>query len=111
MIDFKVAHCPQAVILFAVYYYVRYGVLYHNLEEIMAEPGVWVGQATMIRWVAKYSHLAAGSAQKRKASTAESWRMHETYVKTRGDWVYFPRRETRRLPNLCATMEYRNGSL
>ena len=38
MIDFKGNHFPKSVILFAVFSYVRYGVSYQDLVEIMAEP-------------------------------------------------------------------------
>jgi hypothetical protein len=34
-VDFKGAHYPKSVILYAVYFYVRYGVSYRDLEEIM----------------------------------------------------------------------------
>ncbi|WP_120632240.1 IS6 family transposase [Ruegeria sp. EL01] len=91
MIDFKGAHYPQSVILFAVYFYVRYGVSYRDLEELMAERGVSVDHATLNRWVVKYSPQVAQMAQKRKIRTAESWRMDETYIKVRGDWVYLYR--------------------
>ena len=77
--------------MFAVYFYVRYGVSYRDLEEIMAERGVSVDHATLNRWVEKYSPEAARVAQKRKAKTAESWRMDETYVKVSGAWMYLYR--------------------
>ena len=35
MINFKGTHYPKDVILYAVFFYVRYGVSYHDLEEIM----------------------------------------------------------------------------
>jgi len=38
-ISFKGAHFPKDVILFAVFFYVRYGVSYRDLEEILAERG------------------------------------------------------------------------
>ena len=41
--SFKGAHFPKDVILHAVFFYLRYGVSYHNLGEIMAERGVMVG--------------------------------------------------------------------
>ena len=91
MIDFKGAHYPRCVILYAVYFYVRYGVSFRDLEEIMAERGVSVDHATLNRWVVKYSPLAAREAQKRKVSTAEFWRMDETYIKVRGEWVFLYR--------------------
>ncbi len=37
MISFKGAQAPEYVILFAVFFYVRYGVSYRYLEEIMAK--------------------------------------------------------------------------
>jgi putative transposase len=53
MISFKGAQFPKDVILFAVFFYVRYTVSYRDLEEIMAERGVRVDHATLNRWVAK----------------------------------------------------------
>jgi len=88
MISFKGAQFPKDVIHFAVFFYVRYTVSYRDLEEIMAERGVAVDHATLNRWVTKYSSLIANNARRRKVPANRSWRMDETYVKVRGDWVY-----------------------
>jgi putative transposase len=90
-IDFKGNHFPKSVILYAVFFYVRYGVSYRDLEEIMAERGVEIDHATLNRWVVKFSPLIAASAQARKKLTAISWRMDETYIKVRGKWTYLYR--------------------
>ncbi|POZ49704.1 IS6 family transposase [Methylovulum psychrotolerans] len=45
-ISFKGAHYPKDVILHTVFFYVRYGVSYRDLEEILAERGVAVDHAT-----------------------------------------------------------------
>jgi len=74
-IDFKGCHYPKGVILYAVFFYVRYAVSYRDLEEIMAERGVQVDHVTLNRWVVKYSPGIAKTAQIRKHSTAASWRM------------------------------------
>ena len=66
MISFKGAHFPKDIILYAVFFYVRYGVSYRDLEEIMAERGVKVDHATLNRWVIDYSPLIAAEAKKRK---------------------------------------------
>jgi putative transposase len=85
-VDFKGSHYPKAVILYAVFFYVRYSVSYRDLEEIMAERGVKVDHATLNRWVVKYSPMIAKSAQQRKLATklatGQSWRMDETYTCT-----------------------------
>lgn len=72
-IDFKGSHYPKSVILYAVFFYVRYAVSYRDLEEIMAERGIRVDHATLNRWVVKYSPDIAQTAQLRKRPTAGSW--------------------------------------
>ncbi len=91
MISFKGAHFPKDVILFAVFFYVRYTVSYRGLEEIMAERGVRVDYATLSRWVTKYSPLIADNARRQKAPANRSWRMDETYIKVKGEWAYLYR--------------------
>ncbi|MDP5211006.1 IS6 family transposase [Microbulbifer sp. 2205BS26-8] len=91
LINFKGAHYPKDVILYAVFFYVRYSVSYRDLEEIMQERGVTVDHATLNRWVVRYSPLIAEQAQKQKRSVATSWRMDETYIKVKGKWVYLYR--------------------
>jgi putative transposase len=91
MIDFKSSHYPKDVILYAVFFYVRYAVSYRDLEEIMAERGVEVDHATLNRWVVKYSPIIATQAQRQKSGTSSSWRMDETYIKVKGKWTYYYR--------------------
>lgn len=91
MIDFKGNHYPKDVILYAVFFYVRYAVSYRDLEEIMAERGVNVDHATLNRWVVKYSPMIAFGVQREKSRTSSSWCMDETYIKVKGRWTYYYR--------------------
>ena len=91
MVDFKGAHYPKDVILYAVFFYVRYAVSYRDLEEIMAERGVSVDHATLNRWVVRYSPPLAREANLRKRSVAGSWKMDETYIQVKGRWTYLYR--------------------
>ena len=72
---FKGVHYPKSVILYAFFFYVRYGVSSRDLEEVMAERGVDLDHATLNRWVVKFSPMIADGARKKKRATAESWRM------------------------------------
>ena len=72
MISFKGSNYPKDVILYAVYFYVRYAVPYRDLEEIMAKRGVKVDHATLNRWVVKYSPLIASQAQRQKSKISSS---------------------------------------
>jgi putative transposase len=56
MISFKGTHFPKDVILYAVFFYVRYGVSNRDLEEIMGERGVKVDHSTLNRWVIPLVH-------------------------------------------------------
>jgi putative transposase len=91
MISFKGCHFPKPVILHAIYFYLRYSVSLRDLEEILAERGVAVDHATLSRWVVKFSPLVALEEHRRKRPSAVSWRMDETYIKVRGQWVYLYR--------------------
>jgi putative transposase len=91
MISFKGCHFPKSVILHAIYFYLRYSISLRDLEEILAERGVVVDHATLGRWVVKFSPLVAIEAHKRKRPGAVSWRMDETYITVRGQWMYLYR--------------------
>ena len=64
MISYKGAHFPKDIILHAVFFYVRYGVSYRDLEAIMEERGVKVDHSTFNRWVINYSSSLALAAKK-----------------------------------------------
>ena len=53
MISFSGNHFLKDVILYAVFFYLRYAVSYRDLEEIMEERSVIVDHATLNRWVIK----------------------------------------------------------
>ena len=86
MINLKGMHYPKHIILFAVFFYVRYGVSYRDLENIMQERGVNVDHATLNRWVVKYSPVIVQLAKKKSKPASPSWRMDETYIKVKGSW-------------------------
>lgn len=91
VISFKGAQYPKDVILFAVFFYLRYGVSYRVLEEIMSERGVAVEYTTLNSWVTKYASAIAEVARRSKGPCNRSWRMDKTYIKVKGAWVYLYR--------------------
>ena len=50
-----------------------------------------VDHATVQRWVVEYSPELMEQARKVMKSSADSWRMDETYIKVKGEWVYLYR--------------------
>ncbi len=90
MINFKGAHYPQAVILMAIRWYVAYPLSYRDVEELLKERGVEVDHATLNRWVIKYAPELEKSFRSCKKAVGKSWRMDETYIRVKGEWVYLP---------------------
>ena len=66
MISFKGTRFPKDVILYAAFFYVRYGFSYRDLEAIMEERGVKVDHSTLNRWVIQYPSSLALAAKKLK---------------------------------------------
>lgn len=46
----------------AVRWYLRYGLSYRNLEELLAERGVEVDHVTVYRWVQRFTPLFTDAA-------------------------------------------------
>src|SRR5450631_2132391 len=46
---------PREVISVAVRWYLRYGLSYRDVEELMAERGVTVDHVTVYRWVQRFT--------------------------------------------------------
>jgi transposase-like protein len=50
---------PPEVIVLAVRWYLRFGLSFRDVEELLAERGIQVDHVTIFRWVAAV-HAAAG---------------------------------------------------
>src|SRR5437764_384409 len=51
---------PPDVITLAVRWYLRYGLSYRDLEELLAERGITVDHVTVYRWVRRFSGWTMG---------------------------------------------------
>lgn len=90
-ISFKGAHFPPAVILMGIRWYLAYPLSTRHVEELMEERGVNVDHSTINRWVIKYSPQLEEEFHRRKRRVWTSWRMDETYIRVKGEWVYLYR--------------------
>ncbi|MGH3686357.1 MAG: hypothetical protein ACRDSM_15150, partial [Pseudonocardiaceae bacterium] len=48
---------PREVIVLAVRWYLRYGLSYRDVEELLAERGIEVDHVTVFRWVQRFTPL------------------------------------------------------
>ena len=79
---------PAEVIVVAVRWYLRYGLSYRDVEELLAERGIDVDHVTVYRWVQRFTPLLADAARFRRHSPGDRWFVDETYVKVNGVWRY-----------------------
>ena len=76
------------MIVVAVRGYLRYGLSYRDVEELLAERGVEVDHVTIFRWVQRFTSLFADAACFARHSPGDRWFVDETYVKVSGVWCY-----------------------
>ena len=79
---------PPDVILLAVRWYLRYGLSYCDVEELLAERGVDVDHVTVYRWVQRSTPLVIEAARPCRHSVGDRWFVDETYVRVAGVWRY-----------------------
>jgi transposase-like protein len=76
------------VIVLAVRWYLRFGLSYRDVEELLTERGVEVDHVTVYRWVQRFTRLLAEAARPCRHAVGDRWFVDETYVKVVGRWRY-----------------------
>jgi len=75
-------------VLLAVRWYLRYGLSYRDVEELLAERGIEVDHVTIYRWVQRFTPLVIDAARLCRHSVGDRWFVDETSVKVSGVWRY-----------------------
>ena len=82
---------PSDVIVLAVRWYLRFGLSYRDVEELLTERGVEVDHVTVYRWVLRFTSLLAEAARPCRHRVGDRWWVDETYVRVAGQWRYVNR--------------------
>ena len=69
---------PPDVIVLAVRWYLRFGLSYRDVEELLAERGVAVDHVTIYRWVQRFTPLLADAARPCRHGVGDRWQVDET---------------------------------
>jgi transposase-like protein len=88
---FKGRHFDQEIVVRCVRWYLSFKLSYRDLVAIMGERGIDVAHTTILRWVQHYTPEFEKCWSRFGRTVGGSWRMDETYVKVRGEWVYLYR--------------------
>ena len=81
---FKWRRFQPDLILLNVRWYLRDGLSYRDLEEMMLECGVKVDHTTIYRWVQAYSPELDRRCRRHLKPANDSWRVDATYIKVKG---------------------------
>jgi len=85
---FKWKHYHHDIILQTVRWYLRYNLSFRDLVEMMEERGLSVAHTTIMRWVHQYGPELDKRIRRHLKQTSDSWRVDETYIKVKGQWMY-----------------------
>ncbi len=72
----------------AVRWYLRFGLSYRDLEELLAERGIDLDHVTLYRWVQRFTPMLIDAARPCRHTVGSRWFVDETYVKVAGVWRY-----------------------
>ncbi|WP_144466789.1 IS6 family transposase [Bacillus nitratireducens] len=84
---FKWRHYQPGIILLTVRWYLRYTLSFCDLVEMLEERGLSISHTTIMRWV----HELDKRIRRHLKQTNDSWRVDETYIKVKGQWMYLYR--------------------
>ncbi|MDR4329672.1 IS6 family transposase, partial [Bacillus pseudomycoides] len=88
---FKWKHYQPDIILLTVRWYLRYNLSFRDLVEMMEERGLFISHTTIMRWVHQYGPELDKRIRRYLKQTNDSWRVDETYIKVKGQWMYLYR--------------------
>ncbi|MES5913456.1 IS6 family transposase [Bacillus cereus group sp. FL70] len=88
---FKWKHYQPDIILLTVRWYLRYNLSFCDLVEMMEERGLSLAHTTIMRWVHQYGPELNERIRTHLKLTNNSWRVDETYIKTKGENMYLYR--------------------
>src|ERR1700740_3161942 len=87
----KGGHFDHEIIVLCVRWYLTFKLSSRDLVQMMAERGIVLAHTTILRWVQRYVPDFEKRWNHYARPVGDSWRVDETYIKVRGQWVYLYR--------------------
>ena len=84
-------HLQADMLLCAVRWYLRYALSYRDVEALLQERGVRVDHTTVFRWVQRSAPALDKRCRPSRRATNDSYRVDETYIKSKKQWHYLYR--------------------
>src|SRR5580692_12761394 len=88
---FRGRHFDQEIIVLCVRWYLTFKLSSRDLVQMMAERGIALAHTTILRWVQRYVPDFEKRWNQYARAVGDSWRVDETYIEVKGQWVYLYR--------------------
>jgi len=88
---FKGRHFDQEIVVLCVRWYLSFKLSYRDLVAMMSERGVGIAHTIILKWVRHYTPDFEKRSRRFARTVGGSWRIDETYIKVRGEWMYLYR--------------------
>src|ERR1700733_3640445 len=88
---FRGRHFDQEIVALCVRWYLSYKLSYRDLVAMMGERGIDLAHTTILRWVQHYTPEFEKRWNRFARMVGGSWRMDETYIRVKGEWMYLYR--------------------
>jgi transposase, IS6 family len=88
---FKGRQFTVEIILWAVRWYLQFPISYRDLERMFSDRGIQVDHTTLFRWIQAYAPELDKRIRPHLRMTNGSWRVDETHIRVKGEWVYLYR--------------------
>src|SRR3989442_1283075 len=88
---FKGRHFDREILVLCVRWYLSFKLSFRDLVAMMSERGIGIAHTTILRWVQHYTPEFEKRWKRFARPVGGSWRMDETYIRVKGEWVYLYR--------------------
>ena len=79
---------PPDIIQRAVWMYLRFTLSFHDVKELLAEPGITVAHESIRRWVLTFGPVIARRLRARRPKPHGRWHLDERAVRIGGKLMY-----------------------
>jgi putative transposase len=79
---------PREIISHSVWLYHRFALSFRDIEELLAERGVFVTYETVRQWCMKFGSEYARNLRRRQGRKGDIWHLDEVFVKIGGELHY-----------------------
>ena len=83
-LTYKRHRFPPEIISHAVWLYFRFALSYRDVEELLAERGVFLTYETIRQWCRKFGQGYANALRRRRPQPGDKWYLDEVFVSING---------------------------